>query len=182
MHKIPILDIVYDTTVDGPGFRTSIYAAGCTHCCAECHNPQSWNVNNGKEYTIGTLFDIIKEGEFSDVTFTGGDPLMHVEAFTELAKRIKTETNKTIWCYTGYVYENIPKSDRLSQLLPFIDVLVDGRFIEELKDESLQFRGSSNQRIIDVQESLRKKKVIHWRNIPLLHTPFFNPSQASFVR
>ncbi len=151
MNKLSILNIIHDTTVDGPGFRTAIYAAGCTHRCPGCHNPQSWNIGNGTPHTIDQLLEIIKEDEFANVTFTGGDPLFQVEGFTELAQRIKAETNKNIWCYTGFLYEDILKSDRLSQILPFIDVLVDGKYIEALRSEELRFRGSSNQRIINVQ-------------------------------
>lgn len=154
MSKLSILNIVHDTTVDGLGFRTAIYGAGCKHQCIGCHNPQSWNVNNGAEYSINELLDIVKQDEFSNVTFSGGDPLMQVEGFTELAYRIKLETNKNIWCYTGYVFETILKSDKLSRILPYIDILVDGRYIDTLKNKDLQFRGSSNQRIIDVQKSL----------------------------
>lgn len=162
MNKISILDIIEDTTVDGPGFRTAIYAAACQHACKGCHNPDSWNMNNGTFYSIESLLSKVKESDFGNVTFTGGDPLMQVEAFTELAKRIKTETNKTIWCYTGYSYEQVISSKRLSQILSYINVLVDGRFVQSLKDESLLFRGSSNQRLIDVQESLRRGEVIIW--------------------
>lgn len=151
MNKLSILNVIHDTTVDGPGFRTAIYAAGCTHRCPGCHNPQSWNIGNGTPHTIDQLLEIIKEDEFANVTFTGGDPLFQVEGFTELAQRIKAETNKNIWCYTGFLYEDILKSDRLSQILPFIDVLVDGKYIEALRSEELRFRGSSNQRIINVQ-------------------------------
>lgn len=154
MNKLSILDIVHDTTVDGPGFRTAIYGAGCIHKCMGCHNPQSWNIDNGIEYSIDALFEIIKQDEFSNVTFSGGDPFFQIEGFTELAKRIKTETSKNIWCYTGYTFEQIVKSERLSLILPFIDVLVDGRYVAALRDEDLQFRGSSNQRMIDVQQSL----------------------------
>lgn len=151
MDKLSILNVIHDTTVDGPGFRTAIYAAGCTHRCPGCHNPQSWNIENGTLHTIEQLLEIIKEDEFANVTFTGGDPLFQVEGFTELAQRIKAETNKNIWCYTGFLYEDILKSNRLSQILPFIDVLVDGKYIEALRSEELRFRGSSNQRIINVQ-------------------------------
>ena len=162
MTKLSILDIVHDTTVDGPGFRTAIYAAGCTHRCKGCHNPQSWDVNNGMSYSVAALLDIIKQDIFANVTLSGGDPLMQVDGFTELARLIKEETNKNIWCYTGFPYESILKSDRLSQILPFVDVLVDGRYIAALRDEDLQFRGSSNQRIIDVQRSLISSEVIYW--------------------
>ena len=94
------------------------------------------------------LLDIVKEDEFANVTFSGGDPLYQVEAFTELARRIKEETGKTIWCYTGFTHEEILADKRLSMILPYLDVLVDGPFIEELRDTNLPFRGSSNQRII----------------------------------
>lgn len=152
MSTIRILDILEETMADGPGLRTSIYCAGCDHHCPGCHNPQSWDRNGGHEATVDELLEIIKADEFSNVTFTGGDPLYQVEAFTELAKRIKEETSKTIWCYTGFTYEEILANERLSAILPYIDVLVDGPFILELRDPELLFRGSSNQRIIYLHE------------------------------
>lgn len=164
MNKISILDIVHDTTVDGSGFRTAIYGAGCAHQCAGCHNPQSWNINNGILYTINDLLEIVKQDEFSNVTFSGGDPLYQIEGFTELARLIKEETDKNIWCYTGFLYESVLKSSTLFKILPFIDVLVDGRYIAALRNEDLQFRGSSNQRIVDVQNSLASNKTILWED------------------
>ncbi|MCT6869209.1 anaerobic ribonucleoside-triphosphate reductase activating protein [Apibacter sp.] len=160
MTKISVLDILYDTTVDGPGFRTSIYAAGCIHKCLECHNPQSWDYANGQEYSIEELLDIVSVSEFANVTFTGGDPLIQVNEFTELAKKIKTFTHKNIWCYTGFTFEQINKSQKLSQILPFIDVLVDGKYMNNLYNEDLPFRGSSNQRIIDVPKTLQTEEII----------------------
>lgn len=162
MTKLSVLDIVHDTTVDGPGFRTSIYAAGCIHECPGCHNAYSWNIANGIPRSIEELLEVIKEDEFSNVTFTGGDPFMQVVGFTELARKIKEETSKDIWCYTGFTYEQILRSSKLSQILPFIDVLVDGKYIDRLRNIDLQFRGSSNQRIIDVQRSLFEDKIILW--------------------
>ena len=100
--KIRILDILEETMADGPGFRTSIYCAGCAHHCPGCHNPQSWDFNGGREVSVEELLEVIKADEFSNVTFSGGDPLYQVEAFTELARRIKEETGKNIWCYTGF--------------------------------------------------------------------------------
>ena len=146
--KIRILDILEETMADGPGFRTSIYCAGCAHHCPGCHNPQSWDFNGGREVSVDELLEIIKADEFADVTFSGGDPLYQVEAFTELARRIKEETGKNIWCYTGFRYEEIENDPRLSMILPYIDTLVDGPFIVSLRDPDLHFRGSSNQRII----------------------------------
>ncbi|MBO8467399.1 MAG: anaerobic ribonucleoside-triphosphate reductase activating protein [Bacteroidetes bacterium] len=146
--NIRVLDIIEETMADGPGLRTSIYCAGCLHHCPGCHNPQSWDMHGGKEMSVDKLLDLIKDDEFSNVTFTGGDPFYQVEAFTELARRIKEETDKTIWCYTGFTYEEIEADSKLSMMLPYIDVLVDGPFILELRDTELLFRGSSNQRII----------------------------------
>lgn len=133
---------------DGPGLRTSIYSAGCLHHCPGCHNPQSWDMAGGKEMSVDELLDLIKADEFSDVTFSGGDPFYQVDAFTELARRIKEETKKTIWCWTGFTIEEIQADTHLAQLLPYLDVLVDGPFILEQRDTELLFRGSPNQRII----------------------------------
>ena len=149
--KIRILDILEETMMDGPGLRTSIYCAGCAHHCPGCHNPQSWDFAGGREVTVDELLEVIKSDEFANVTFSGGDPLYQVEAFTELARRIKEETDKTIWCYTGYTYEEVLADKRLSQILPYLDALVDGPFVEALRDTSLPFRGSSNQRIINLK-------------------------------
>lgn len=98
--KIKVAGIQYETMIDGPGFRTTIYSQGCQHHCPGCHNPQTWDFNGGKEYTVDELFDIIIKEEFSDVTFSGGDPMFQVEAFTELAQKVKNKSNKTIWCYS----------------------------------------------------------------------------------
>ena len=150
--KIRILDILEETMADGPGLRTSIYCAGCAHHCPGCHNPQSWDFNGGYEVTVDELLEVIKADEFANVTFSGGDPFYQVEAFTELARRIKEETGKTIWCYTGFTYEEIQADPRLSQMLPYLDVLVDGPYVEALRDTDLRFRGSSNQRIIELNK------------------------------
>ena len=143
-----ILDIVEGTTVDGPGLRTSIYVAGCRHQCEGCHNPQSWDFAGGHEMDVEDLLAVIKADEMSNVTFSGGDPFYQVDAFTELARRIKQETNKPIWCWTGFTLEEIQADAHLAQLLPWLDVLVDGPFIQEQRDTQLHFRGSANQRII----------------------------------
>ena len=159
---LAILRIVEDTMVDGPGFRTAIYAAGCTHHCLGCHNPQSWDIRAGREMTTEEILVPILADPFADVTFTGGDPMMQPEGFTELACAIKEQSHKTIWCYTGYTYETLLTMPAQRELLRHIDVLVDGPFIQDLRDEQLQFRGSSNQRTIDVQRSLESGTVILW--------------------
>lgn len=146
--KIAVLDIAYQTMADGPGLRTSIYCAGCLHHCAGCHNPQSWPMDAGRLMTVDELLDIIKADSISNVSFSGGDPLYQVDAFTELARRIKAETGKNIWCWTGFTIEEIQADPHLAQILPYIDTLVDGPFILEQRNPDLLFRGSTNQRII----------------------------------
>lgn len=146
--KIRVMDIIPQTMADGPGFRTAIYCAGCSHKCPGCHNPQSWSFQAGQWMDTDDLFEIVRSDSMSNVSFSGGDPFYQVEAFTELARRIKTETDKDIWCWTGFTLEQIEASPRLSQLLPYIDVLVDGPFIQESRDTDLLFRGSPNQRIL----------------------------------
>lgn len=155
MSSLSILEIVEDTTVDGPGFRTTVYCAGCPNRCPGCHNPQSWDIENGHEVDIEDILATILADPFADVTFSGGDPMFQPQGFTELAKAIKERCTKNIWCYTGYLFEELLQMPRQRELLEYVDVLVDGRFVEALKDESLRFRGSSNQRVIDVRASLK---------------------------
>ncbi len=148
--------------VDGPGFRTSIYCAGCRHQCPGCHNPQSWDFKGGREMSTEELMRIIEADPYANVTFSGGDPMYQCDAFAELARAIHERTNKDIWCYTGFTFEKlITRAQR--ELLELLDVLVDGPFVEHLKDPDLLFRGSSNQRIIDVQKSLYAGEVILWK-------------------
>ncbi len=165
---IRILDILHDTTVDGPGFRTSIYCAGCRHHCAGCHNPQSWDFAAGRDVEVDELMQEIESDPFADVTFSGGDPFFQAEAFTELARRIKSETRKTIWCYTGFLYEDLLRQPAHRALLEQLDVLVDGPFIQSLRDVDLLFRGSSNQRLIDVPASLKAGEVVLWKRESLI--------------
>lgn len=158
-----ILSILEDTTVDGPGFRTSIYCAGCTHRCPECHNPQSWDKDGGTEMSVEEVMQTIEADPFANVTFSGGDPMQQAEGFTELARAIKTRTNKTIWCYTGYTFEALLRMPAQRALLELIDVLVDGPFLVAEKDPDLLFRGSRNQRLIDVPRSLAEGAIIEWQ-------------------
>ena len=149
-NRLYIMDIIDGTVVDGPGFRLSIYCAGCEHKCKGCHNPQSWEMANGKEMDVEEILQAVKDSPWN-VTFSGGDPFFQAEGFAELARRIKAETSKTIWCYTGYTLEALKEENDpwKMELLRNIDVLVDGPFIQGLRDEQLRFRGSSNQRIIE---------------------------------
>lgn len=161
---LSILNILEDTTVDGPGFRTAIYAAGCPNGCPGCHNPESWDINRGQWMSTDEILQKVLADDFADVTFSGGDPMYQPEGFAELASAIKRKSRKNIWCYTGYTFEKLLKNPRQAQLLEYIDVLVDGRYRQELRDEDLQFRGSSNQRLIDVQASLKSGKTTLYRS------------------
>ncbi len=165
---IKVLNVLHDTTVDGPGFRTSIYCAGCRHHCPGCHNLQSWDFEAGRNMEVDELLQDIKSDPFADVTFSGGDPFFQAEAFAELARRIKAETRKTIWAYTGFLYENLLENPAHRALLEQLDVLVDGPFIQSLRDADLLFRGSSNQRLIDVPASLKAGEVIPWKRETLI--------------
>ncbi len=154
-----VLDIARGTSVDGPGLRDSIYFAGCHHACEGCHNPQSWDMNGGKEMSDDEVMAILREDDF-DVTFSGGDPMYRAAEVARLARRIKAELGKTIWCYTGFAFEDIVMKADFRCLLETIDVLVDGPFVLAGRDISLRFRGSGNQRIIDVKQSLLTGKTV----------------------
>ena len=160
---VRVLDIIEDTMVDGPGFRTSIYCAGCSHGCKGCHNPQSWDFAAGREMTTAELLRIIIADPYANVTFTGGDPMYQAAGFAELARQIHCYTNKDIWCYTGFSYESLIHPDQ-RELLEEIEVLVDGPYVERLRNPDLLFRGSENQRIIDVPATLRAGTVVLWKS------------------
>lgn len=155
-----VLSIVDGTTVDGPGFRTSIYFAGCDNQCPGCHNPQSWDHDGGREMTVEDLFNIVEVNDMN-VTFSGGDPMLQAEALIPLARMIK-ESGRSIWCFTGYTFEAVERMLYPARLLDYVDVLVDGPFIEHLRDTSLLFRGSSNQRLIKIEPSRQCGKAMLW--------------------
>ena len=157
---ISVLNIIEDTMVDGPGFRTSIYCAGCRHKCEGCHNPQSWDFDGGHPMTTEEIMRIIEADPYANVTFSGGDPMYQPEGFAELAQAIKTRTAKTIWCYTGFTFEHLMNNPRQRALLNYVDVLVDGPFVKSQRDETLCFRGSRNQRLVDVPQSMAQGRTV----------------------
>ena len=157
---LQVISIIEDTMVDGPGFRTAIYAAGCKHQCKGCHNPQSWDFKAGRAMTTDQIMQIIKQDPFANVSFSGGDPMYQPEGFAELAQAIRSQTNKTIWCWTGFSFEMLLRMPKQRELLELINVLVDGPYVEALRDTDLLFRGSRNQRLIDVKASLKAGKVV----------------------
>lgn len=155
-------NITKDDMLNGDGLRVVLWVAGCSHCCKECHNPITWDPNGGLFFDDAAkkeVFDELDKDYISGITFSGGDPLHIANAYdvTELVREIKEKyPKKTIWLYTGSLWEEV----RHMEIVKYIDVLVDGEFEIEKKDEALHWKGSSNQRVIDVQESLDKGEVM----------------------
>ena len=157
--------ITHFDTANGIGIRTVLWVQGCSHYCKECHNPQTWDLDGGKlftDYEIEDILSSLDSPHIAGVTFSGGDPLHpnNRDDIGSLAKLIKEKyPDKTIWCYTGYKWDEI----KHLKLIKYIDVLVDGEFHIKEKDISLAFCGSKNQKVLDVKKSLKKRKIILWR-------------------
>ena len=160
-NKLYVASIVDNTIVDGEGFRTSIYVSGCDICCEDCHNKEFWDINSGHSMTIDEVYEKITN-YFTNVTFIGGEPMLQAPALTILAKKIKENTDKTIWIYSGHTYEEILDNEIYFNLLQYCDVLVDGKFDKNYFKNNLKFKGSTNQRIIDVKKSINKNELILW--------------------
>ena len=154
---------------NGEGERTVLWVSGCDIRCRNCHNPQTWDFDSGIPFTEETmqelLYDLSKP-YIKGLTLSGGHPLdpHNAPKVLEIVKRVKMVfPNKDIWIYSGYVWEDIIKDNTLKEILKCTDVLVDGAYVDELRDISLAFRGSSNQRIIDVKKTLNSNEVILWQ-------------------
>ena len=151
---IRLAGIVKESIVDGKGIRASIYVQGCPHKCVGCHNGHTHDFNGGKEYSLQQIIDLILPNPLLDgITLSGGEPFCHAESLSVLAEWAK-QNNLNIWCYSGYTYEELlelsTQDVNIKNLLDKVDVLVDGKFIESQKDLTLAFRGSKNQRIIEL--------------------------------
>lgn len=146
--SLKVLQIVPGTSVDGPGLRTSVYLAGCSHGCPGCHNPASWDFNGGQEMEAEEVAEIVLSHGFN-MTLTGGDPLLHsdLDAVEALIRLVKAQ-GKTVWVYTGFLYEQAIKNPRIARIIQMVDAIVDGPFIQSKLTRELPFRGSSNQRIL----------------------------------
>lgn len=165
-------NIKFNDIANGEGIRVSLFVSGCTHHCKNCFNPETWDFNYGKSFTQEVQNQIIEElskSHYNGLTLLGGEPMepANQKGLLEFVKKVKlTYPNKTIWCYSGYLFDTellAPSRAHCPwtrELLSYIDILVDGEFKQELKDITLRFKGSSNQRIIDVQKSLFENKVI----------------------
>lgn len=153
-----------DSIVDGEGIRIVLWTQGCSHNCEGCHNPQTHSFNEGTLVEVEDIINQIKEFEFQDgITFSGGDPFFQPEACSIIAKYAK-ENNLNVWCYTGFLFEELvklsAKNIHIKEFLDTIDILIDGPFKIEERDFNVKFRGSRNQRIIDVPSSLKENKTI----------------------
>lgn len=159
-------NIKTDDMLNGDGLRVTCWISGCDLKCPKCYNPQTWDFNSGIPFTEDTiqelLYDLSKP-YIKGLTLSGGHPLdpLNAPEVLKIVKRIKMVfPNKDIWIYSGYVWEDIIKDETLREIMKYTDVLVDGSYVDELRDISLPFRGSSNQRIIDVSKSLKANEVI----------------------
>ena len=160
--KIRIAGRVVDSIVDGPGLRYALFVQGCPRSCPGCHNPQTHDPNGGLETTTEEIFKEIRSNPLLDgATFSGGEPFMQARPLVELARWIK-ERGLNLVVYTGYCWEELIEANDpdWNALLELTDALVDGPFVQSLRDWKLKYAGSSNQRIIDVRRSLKERAVV----------------------
>ena len=158
---VNLAGIVTDSIVDGPGLRTTLFAQGCPHHCEGCHNPETWDFSGGTEVSTEAVVEIVKSSPLCrGVTFSGGEPFAQAEGFAEVAKALK-EKGYEVASYSGYTFEELlDGTDGQKELLHCLDVLIDGPFLMREKSLEIAFRGSRNQRIINVPESLKAGKVV----------------------
>lgn len=157
--------IKFNDVANGPGLRLSLFTSGCTHHCKGCFQPETWNFKNGEPFTLETQKYIIEKSQnkyIAGLSLLGGDPLDNVDGILPLLQEYRKTfaATKSIWLWTGYLFEEILKDDLKSEVLPFIDVIIDGKFEENLKDITLKYKGSTNQRVIDVKKSVETHTVI----------------------
>ncbi len=152
---------------NGPGVRVSIFFQGCEFHCKNCFNPETWNFDKGEEFTdevIEKVLDLCKEDHIAGLSILGGEPMhpKNIEGTTKLAKAFKEKyPDKTIWAWSGFLFDEYVKD---KEVVKYLDVLVDGQFVDELRNPTLKWKGSANQRVIDVKKSLKNKKVILWED------------------
>lgn len=158
---VNLAGIVTDSIVDGPGLRTTLFAQGCPHHCEGCHNPETWDFSGGTEVSTEAAVEIVKSSPLCrGVTFSGGEPFAQAEGFAEIAKALK-EKDYEVASYSGYTFEELlDGTDGQKTLLHYLDVLIDGPFLMREKSLEIAFRGSRNQRIINVLESLKAGRVV----------------------
>ena len=164
-----ISGINFESVTDGEGVRIVVFVSGCLHNCKGCHNPTSHSFEAGRPFTEelqDEIIDYINKTPFiSGATISGGDPMYSAAAVAAFVRRLKLKVKDiSLWIYSGFRYENILQNSEMLELLKLCDVLVDGEFILEQRDMTLSYKGSRNQRIIDIQKSLTKKEIILWED------------------
>ena len=161
-NYIRMAGVVRESIVDGPGLRFAVFCQGCPHGCAGCHNQETHDFDGGYDCPISRILDAVDQNPLLDgVTFSGGEPFCQPEAFYNLAVELK-KRNLHVMAYSGYTYEELLslKNEAVDKLLSQLDLLVDGRYVAEKRDLTLLFRGSSNQRVIDMNETRRTGSVV----------------------
>lgn len=157
---LDIAGMVNDSITDGPGIRFVLFLQGCPRSCKGCHNPQTQKIGCGTHCTSCQILEKIKSNPLLDgVTFSGGEPLIQAKELLPLAVEIK-KLNLNLAIYTGYTFEELEKVEGAFELLKVADVLIDGPFVEELRNYTLKFKGSSNQRIIDLKQTFKKNEIV----------------------
>jgi len=157
--------ITQESLVDGPGLRYVIFTQGCPHQCPHCHNPETWDRDAGKEYSVKQVIRLLKQQKKmkQGVTFSGGEPFLQAAELAEVALAAH-QTGWDVVTYTGFTYEELieDNNDGVKALLSASDILIDGKYIHELRSIKLPFRGSSNQRVIDVAKTQKKGQIMLW--------------------
>lgn len=165
--SIRLAGIVRESIVDGPGIRFTVFCQGCPHACEGCHNPETHDFAGGKDISIERLLEEIdKDKLLAGVTFSGGEPFCQAEAFARLGREVK-ERGLSITVFSGYTLEELQamakQREDVGELLELTDILIDGPFVNELRDLTLQFRGSRNQRVIDMNETRKTGETAIWK-------------------
>ena len=162
LDKVKVSGIVGNSIVDGKGLRMAVFTQGCPHHCEGCHNPQTHDFSEGYFEDVSTILEKLRKDPLTKgVTLSGGEPFCQADPLIELCKQVRL-MKKDIWAYSGYTYEQLlgDITAKSKELLTLVDVLVDGKFEIEQRDLLLNFKGSHNQRIIDVQKSLKCKSIV----------------------
>lgn len=169
-------DIKRCDVANGEGVRVSLFVSGCTHHCKECFNKEAWDFNYGKPFTekeIDTIMEYLKPGYVAGLSLLGGEPMepSNQEGILPLLRRVKKNyPEKNIWCYTGYLFDKdilermCQESEITKEIVSYLDIVVDGEFVVKQKNLKVNFRGSDNQRIIDVKKTMEAGKIVHWEN------------------
>lgn len=169
---IRVADIYKESIVDGEGYRMAIFLQGCNHHCKGCHNPQTWDFNGGTEMNVSDIIDMYNPDIMDGITLSGGDPFFQADKLQELFKYCE-DKSISLWTYTGFIFDEFLKyinnepcdsriNDSMIEMLKYTEVVVDGPFILEQRTVEALYRGSTNQRLVDVKKSLDENKVIEY--------------------